>query len=131
MLQTSQQRQLFTTNLIINLHKQRLLPDNKGFTNFTIKTIIHNQTTMPAQIYHFDLYGKRNDKYDFLANNSVETVNWTQLNPDPKYHFLYLRILVCRRSMREGFKVSELFKVFNSGVKTDRDSLFMIRIKLS
>ncbi len=29
-----------------------------------------------ARVFHFDLYGKREDKYDFLSNNSISTIAW-------------------------------------------------------
>ena len=80
---------------------------------------------MPAKVYHYDLFGKREAKYDFLKNNSVSTVDWTELDPDDKYHFFVPKDFALQEEWEKGVKVSELFEVFNSGVKTDRDSLFI------
>ncbi len=80
---------------------------------------------MPAKIYHYDLFGKQKDKYDFLKNNSVSTVDWKELDPDDKYHFFVPKDFALQEEWEKGVKVSELFEVFNSGVKTDRDSLFI------
>jgi hypothetical protein len=34
----------------------------------------------PAQVFHFDLYGKREDKYNFLTENSISSIDWTELS---------------------------------------------------
>ena len=43
----------------------------------------------PAQVFHFDLYGKREDKYDFLNNNAMKTIAWQTLQPqEPELFFV-------------------------------------------
>ncbi len=78
---------------------------------------------MPAKIYHYNLYGKRDEKYEFLKNNSVSTTNWTELQPDEKYHFFVPKDFGEQVEWEKGVKVSELFEVFNSGVETQKDSI--------
>lgn len=36
-----------------------------------------------AQIFHFDLYGKREDKYLFLKENSVKTIESKEMAQRP------------------------------------------------
>ena len=72
---------------------------------------------MPAKVYHYDLYGKRQTKYDFLSSNSVSTVDWTELNPDPKYHFFVPKDFALQEEYEKGVKVSELIGVYGSGIK--------------
>jgi hypothetical protein len=78
---------------------------------------------MPAKVYHYDLYGKRKDKYEFLKNNSVSTVDWTELKPDPKYHFFVPKDFGLQEEYEKGVNVGELFGEYNSGIQTKRDSL--------
>ena len=43
----------------------------------------------PAQVFHFDLYGKREDKYKFLNENSLSSIKFTELNPQmPELFFV-------------------------------------------
>lgn len=39
-----------------------------------------------ARIYHFDLYGRRKDKYKFLLENDVYAVEWTRIEPQPPFY---------------------------------------------
>ena len=32
-----------------------------------------------AEVFHFNLYGKRNDKYNFLEENSMGSIFWKEL----------------------------------------------------
>ena len=42
-----------------------------------------------AQVFHYDLYGKRAEKYSFLLNNNLHTVPWRELElSEPQYFFV-------------------------------------------
>ena len=42
-----------------------------------------------ADVYHYDLYGKRDFKYSFLDDNSLKTVKWDKLDyGEPNYFFV-------------------------------------------
>lgn len=74
-----------------------------------------------AQIFHFDLFGKREDKYDFLNENSISSIRWTELKPkDPNFFFVN-KNFEGQKEYEKGFKVDELFSVNASGIKTQRD----------
>lgn len=76
-----------------------------------------------AKVHHLDLYGKRNEKYDWLENNTLE--NFQKLNPVEPYYFFVPKDFSENAEYEKGFKVDELFPVWNAGVKTDRDELFI------
>ena len=43
----------------------------------------------PAQVHHAELWGKRQDKYDWLLENGLETTPWQELAPQaPFYVFI-------------------------------------------
>jgi predicted helicase len=79
----------------------------------------------PATIHHYDLFGTRIKKYEFLMKNTLASINWTTLQPiEPNLLFVpvdYSEI----DEYEKGFKIDELMRVSNSGVQTDRDPLFI------
>lgn len=74
-----------------------------------------------AQILHFDLYGRRDDKYNFLNDHSLASIPWTELQPDAPNFFLVKKDFEVRGAYEVGFKVDELFSLSSSGIKTHRD----------
>lgn len=38
-----------------------------------------------AKIYHAHLWGSREDKYKYLLENDITTVEWTELNPQSPF----------------------------------------------
>jgi predicted helicase len=77
-----------------------------------------------AKVYHYDLYGKRDDKYKFLDDNSVNTIEWNELEYKEPYYFFVPKDFDAEESYNKGFKLSLLSKQYGSGIVTDRDSLF-------
>jgi predicted helicase len=82
----------------------------------------------PAQVFHFDLYGKRDFKYDFLTENSLNTIAWTELNPQAPEHFFVNKDFDAKSVYDEGFAVNELFKINGVGLTTAHDE-FVIKEK--
>jgi len=77
-----------------------------------------------AQVFHFDLYGKRQAKYDFLNENSLQSIEWTKIEfseTDENYFFVP-KDFALKDEYDKGFKVDELFPVNTSGVKTHDDA---------
>ncbi len=78
-----------------------------------------------AQVFHFDLYGKREDKYDFLANNSISTIAWNELEPQAPNHFFVHKNFEEQKEYDKGFSVNEIFTVNNVGIVTSRDGFII------
>ncbi|MFT4061600.1 MAG: hypothetical protein QM642_04500 [Edaphocola sp.] len=74
-----------------------------------------------AQIFHFDLYGKREEKYDFLNENSLASIPWTELRPEEPNFFFVNKDFGGKEEYEKGFKVDELFPINTSGIKTHDD----------
>ncbi|MFO7810177.1 MAG: type ISP restriction/modification enzyme, partial [Candidatus Delongbacteria bacterium] len=78
-----------------------------------------------GQVYHLDLFGKRDYKYKFLNTKKLESGELNNLYySDPNYFFVH-RNYNEMDSYNKGIAISDLFSVNNSGVSTDRDSLFL------
>jgi len=74
-----------------------------------------------AQVFHYDLFGKREFKYDFLSNNSIKTIDYKKLpNVAPNY-FLVGKDFDVEEEFNLGFKVNELFTLNNVGIVTAKD----------
>ena len=77
-----------------------------------------------ARVYHYELFGKRFEKYAFLAKTSFSDIPWYELTPQAPQYFFVPKDFSVQEEYEKGFKVDDLMKVRNSGVKTDRDLLF-------
>ena len=76
-----------------------------------------------ADVFKFDVYGKREIKYDYLNNHSITNVNWQKIETKhPSYYFKY-QDFSKRLKYDKGFSVNEIFPLNASGITTERDSL--------
>ncbi len=78
-----------------------------------------------ADVYHYDLYGKREAKYNFLNNSEMVSVEWEKLEYREPYYFFVPKDFELEKVYKTFINTEELFVIHNSGVKTDRDSLFV------
>ena len=76
-------------------------------------------------VYHSELYGKRADKFKALNESDLQTIKWCKLNYSEPYYFFVPKDFGENVEYEKGFKIDELFPISNSGVKTDRDFLFI------
>lgn len=74
-----------------------------------------------AQIFHFDLYGKREDKYDFLNENTLSSIEWNELQAQEPNFFFVKKNTQGQDVYEKGFKVDKLLLINTSGVKTHDD----------
>ena len=76
-----------------------------------------------ADVYHYDMYGKRELKYNFLNDNNLDDIKWKKLEyTEPNYFFVY-KNFASQKEWDKGFKIDEIFNLYNSGIQTKRDSL--------
>lgn len=76
-----------------------------------------------ADVFHYDLYGKRQMKYSFLNDNSLLSINWKQLKPFEPNYFLVLKDFSTSQEYENGFRIDELFILYNAGLATEYDDL--------
>ena len=76
-----------------------------------------------AQIYHYDLYGKRDEKYKFLDEKSVNNIEWNELEYKEPYYFFVPKDFEAEKTYSKGFKIENLMKVNIAGIETIRDSI--------
>jgi len=90
--------------------------------NIFIKTGAKKSNQL-GQVFHCDVYGKRDLKYDFLSKNNLKSINFKQIsNVKPMFFLVQKDYKV--QSKYEGFiKLIELFPLNGSGMVTKRDSI--------
>ena len=89
--------------------------------NILVKTGCKNKGEF-ASIYHYDLYGTREDKYSVLNDSTLHTISWKRLSPTEPYFFFVPKDFSVQEEYERGFKVDELMIVGNSGIQTKRDN---------
>jgi len=77
----------------------------------------------PAKVYHADLRGLREKKYQRLFETEVGTTKWAELNPQaPDYLFIEQDKGV-RAEYESGWKITNAIPVNSLGIATARDNL--------
>ncbi len=76
-----------------------------------------------GHVHYYDLYGKRQQKKDFLNSHSLSDVDWTDIEPIAPDYFFVPKDLTMQEEYEKGFRIDELFRHYNSGVQSKRDEL--------
>jgi hypothetical protein len=76
-------------------------------------------------VHHAELYGTRESKFTTLDTSNADSVKWKTLKYVEPSYFFVPKDFGLDEEYKKGLEISELFPVSNSGVKTDRDSLFI------
>jgi predicted helicase len=79
------------------------------------------------KVCYADLWGLRSEKYKNLFENDVESTDWQELEPREPYYFFVPKDFARQEEYEKFWKVTEIFKVWSSGVKTRRDD-FMVAV---
>ncbi len=74
-----------------------------------------------GKVFHYDLYGKRDEKYTFLSQNSLKTIPYKVLPNNAPNYFMVEKDFEAEASYSKGFSVSALFTLNNVGIVTARD----------
>jgi len=123
---------------ILDLHgnskKQEVCPDGSKDENVfdimqgvSINIFIKKKgnSSKLADVFHYDLQGKRNFKYQFLNDNSLNTIDWHKLEYKEPEYFFVKKDLKEEENYKPGIKINELFVLNSSGIETRRDSLLI------
>ena len=74
-----------------------------------------------GKVFHFDLFGERESKYEFLESHSLNQVKFKKLKPAAPHYFFTPRDYSLESEYQKGFSVKDLMPVASSGVVTARD----------
>ena len=74
-------------------------------------------------IQHFDLFGKREFKYDFLNSNNLKSISWNSIKSDDDNCFFNSKDLSKDKGYLKYISISDLMPLSNSGIQTKCDSI--------
>ncbi len=74
-----------------------------------------------VKIYHAHLYGDRKGKYQYLAEQDINTTGWTTLKPQAPFYLFVPQNMDLLPEYQAGWKITEMMPINSTGVKTHRD----------
>jgi predicted helicase len=124
---------IYTIDLHGNAKKKETAPDGSAdinvfdieqgvSINFFIKTGNKKPNEL-GQVFHYDLYGKRDLKYDFLLDNSLKTTQYQKLENIAPHYFFTPKDFNEKKSYDKGFHLLELFLENSLGVLSKNDDV--------
>ncbi len=129
--------QSFTQIYVYDLHgnskKKECTPDGGEDKNvFDIQQgvaiclcIKERGNTKPAQVFHADLWGKREAKYKRLTETDVSTTEWKELNPTSPNYLFVPQSTKRRAEYEKCWQVTDIFPVNSMGITTGNDDRFV------
>jgi len=135
--------QSFDKIYIINLHgnslkKETTLDGNKDENVFdimvgtSINIFVKTGKKVKgelAEVYYIDLFGLREEKYEYLSSNCLASVEFQKIDFSEPFYFFVSKTDDNREEYENGFRIDELFPNNVSGVVTARDNLVIDRNK--
>ena len=121
--------QLYVFDLHGNVRKKERTPEGGKDENvFDIEqgvaiSLLVKKNGLKRGVYHADLWGRRTEKYKVLLEAKKDTVEWTELNPSPPSRLFIPQDEKLREEYEQGWKVTDIFIVKNSGIVSKRDSI--------
>jgi len=78
-----------------------------------------------GEVFHSELWGKRENKYNDLSSDSIELIKWQKLELKSPYYFFIKKPFSDDSFYMKGFSLTQLFKLYNTGIETGRDDFFI------
>ncbi|MGJ0372006.1 N-6 DNA methylase [Aliarcobacter cryaerophilus] len=125
---------IYTIDLHGNGNKKEVAPDGSKDENvFDIKQGVSinifvkkkSKSKKLADVYHYDLYGKRDFKYSFLDDNSLKTIKWEKLDYSEPNYFFVKKDFDELNIYEKFFSVDNLFNIYNTGIMTMADGFIL------
>ena len=122
---------IYTIDLHGNSKKKETCPDGskdenvfdimQGVSiNLFVKTGKKDKDEL-GKVFHKDLYGLRQQKYDFLDGASIDNIGFVELVPQSPMYFFVPKNFGLQEEYDKGFKVDDLFSQNSMGVTTGHD----------
>jgi predicted helicase len=122
---------IYTIDLHGNSKKKETAPDGSADTNvFDIQQGVSinvfvktgkKKANELGKVYHYDLYGKRDFKYDFLNESSLKSIDFNELPNVAPMYFMVQKDFEAKAMYDKGFSIPETFILNSVGIVTARD----------
>ncbi|GHS34391.1 DNA methyltransferase [Helicobacter pylori] len=124
--------ELYILNLHGNARKKEKTPqgtDDENVFNIkqgvSINLFVKNPQTTKQKIHYCDVYGERAEKYAFLAQNDLNSIEWLELTPRKPFYLLLPLEIRLLDEYEQGFSVQNMFQISSVGIVTGRDRIFI------
>jgi predicted helicase len=110
-----------------NLKKEKAPDGSKDENVFDIQQgvaiafFIKNKNGKKKQIYHQEIFGLREIKYDWLIKHDIKNVKWNKIFPRPEFRLFIPTDNKLANHYYSFLRITEIFPVSNTGVITKRD----------
>lgn len=75
-----------------------------------------------AEVYHADVYGRRQAKYDYLLANDIRSIAFEKVSPTAPFYFLMPKDETGREEYSRGFSINELMPINVTGIVSMGDT---------
>ena len=132
---------IYTIDLHGNSNKEETCPDGskdenvfdikQGVSiNLFVKTGKKNKNKEElGKVFHYDLYGKREAKYNFLSQTDFSDVPYKEVKPAAPMYFFVPKDFSIQEEYNTGFGINELFDMNSVGIVTTKDSFLVCDTK--
>lgn len=84
-----------------------------------------------AKLYHAEIYGKRKEKYDFLYQHTLDSIEWKELDPQEPFYLFIPQDENLRVEYDKGYSIKDMFRINGVGICSKRDHIVFHNTKES
>lgn len=126
---------IYTIDLHGNAKKKEVCPDGSKDENvfdimqgvaitLFVKTGQKHSNEL-GKVYHYNLWGSREDKYQYLLANNISSVPFVELENRSPMYFMVQKDFGLLEKYNKGFFVNKLFPINSVGIVTANDSVLI------
>nr|WP_187933190.1 type ISP restriction/modification enzyme [Helicobacter pylori] len=130
--------ELYILNLHGNARKKEETPQGAKDENVfnimqgvSINLFVKKAQATKPKIFYYDVYGERAEKYAFLAQHDLDSIEWLELAPREPFYSLIPQKTLLLEEYEQGFSVQEMFQVGSTGICSQRDHVVFHKDKES
>ncbi len=130
--------ELYILNLHGNARKKEKTPQGAKDENVfnimqgvSINLFVKKAQATKQKIHYYDVYGERAEKYAFLAQNDLNSIEWLELTPRVPFYLLIPQETSLLDEYEQGFSVQDMFQVGSTGICSQRDHVVFHKDKES
>ncbi len=124
--------ELYILNLHGNARKKEKTPqgaDDENVFNIkqgvSINLFVKKVQITKQKIHYCDVYGERAEKYAFLTQNDLNSIEWLELTPRKPFYLLLPLKTRLLDEYEQGFSVKDMFQISSVGIVTGKDRIFI------
>ncbi len=124
--------ELYILNLHGNAKKKEETPQGTKDENVfnimqgvSINLFVKSPQATKKKIHYYDVYGERAEKYAFLAQHDLDSIEWLELTPREPFYSLIPQKTRFLDEYEQGFSVQDMFQISSVGIVTGKDKIFI------